>query len=155
MASVIFDSSAILALLRDEPGAEVVAGYVGDGLISAVNFKEVIKGLLRRDVPIDAALEMLEALHLDIRAHGRDDAIAAGKLSAGRGGGTTGLSDRPRTGALHETVNGKSGKAAFTVSRAGKAAGLVLTLLPASGVSRDEVVAAFDHYLANHWREWA
>jgi ParB family transcriptional regulator, chromosome partitioning protein len=75
-------------------------------------------------------------------------------VKAGRGGGSSGLSDRPRTGALHETVSGGSGKAAFTVSRAGKTAGLVFTLLPASGVSRDEVVAAFDHYLNEHWKEW-
>lgn len=80
MASIVFDASAILALLRDEPGANVVAQYIGDGLISAVNFQEVIKGLLRRDVPIDAALAMLDALHLEVRPHGRDDAIAAASL---------------------------------------------------------------------------
>jgi ribonuclease VapC len=80
MASVVFDSSAILALLRDESGAEVVAGYIGDGLISAVNLQEVIKGLLRRDVPADVGLAMLDALYLDVREHGRDDAIAAARL---------------------------------------------------------------------------
>ncbi len=80
MASIVFDASAILALLRDEPGANVVAQYIGDGLISGVNFQEVIKGLLRRDVPIDAALAMLDALHLEVRPHGRDDAIAAASL---------------------------------------------------------------------------
>jgi len=80
MASIVFDASAILTLLRDEPGADVVAQYIGDGLISAVNFQEVIKGLLRREVPIDAALAMMDALHLDVRPHGRDDAIAAAKL---------------------------------------------------------------------------
>lgn len=80
MASIVFDASAILALLRDEPGANVVGQYIGDGLISAVNLQEVIKGLLRRDVPIEAALAMLDALHLEVRPHGRDDAIAAASL---------------------------------------------------------------------------
>ena len=80
MASVVFDASAILALLRDEPGADVVARYVGDGLISAVNFQEVVKALMRREVPIKAAVDMLDALHLDVRAHGREDAIAAASL---------------------------------------------------------------------------
>ena len=42
MASVVFDASAILSLLRDEPGADVVARHVGDAIISAVNFQEVI-----------------------------------------------------------------------------------------------------------------
>jgi len=80
MASVVFDASALLALLRNEPGADVVAQYIGDGLISAVNFQEVLKALLRRSVPMDAALAILDALHLDVRAHGRDDAIGAAEL---------------------------------------------------------------------------
>ncbi len=94
MASIVFDASAILALLRDEPGADVVAQYIGDGLISAVNFQEVIKGLLRREVPIDAALAMLDALHLDVRPHERDDAIAAAKLYPATKEFGSGLGDR-------------------------------------------------------------
>jgi len=94
MASIVFDASAILALLRDEPGADVVAQYIGDGLISAVNFQEVIKGLLRREVPIDAALAMMDALHLDVRPHGRDDAIAAAKLYPATKEFGSGLGDR-------------------------------------------------------------
>lgn len=94
MASIVFDASAILALLRDEPGADVVAQYIGDGLISAVNFQEVIKGLLRREVPIDAALAMLDALHLNVRPHGRDDAIAAATLYSATKEFGSGLGDR-------------------------------------------------------------
>ena len=94
MASIVFDASAILALLRDEPGADVVAQYIGDGLISAVNFQEVIKGLLRREVPIDAALAMLDALHLDVRPHGREDAIGAATLYSATKEFGSGLGDR-------------------------------------------------------------
>ena len=64
MASVVFDASAILALLGNEPGAEIVARHIGDGIISAVNFQEVVKELLRRGIPIGVALELLDALHL-------------------------------------------------------------------------------------------
>lgn len=94
MASIVFDASAILALLRDEPGADVVAQHIGDGLISAVNFQEVVKGLLRREVPIDAALAMLDALHLDVRPHGRDDAVAAANLYPATKAFGSGLGDR-------------------------------------------------------------
>lgn len=80
MASVVFDASAILALLRDEPGADIVASHVGDGMISAVNFQEVIKELLRRGIPVTASLDLLDALHLDVRPHGRDDAVAAAAI---------------------------------------------------------------------------
>jgi len=94
VASVVFDASAVLALLRNEPGADVVAQYIGDGLISAVNFQEVLKGLLRRGVPMDAALAMLDALHLDVRAHGRDDAIGAAELITPTQQFGSGLGDR-------------------------------------------------------------
>lgn len=94
MATVVFDASAILALLRDEPGADEVARHIGDGIISAVNLQVVIKELLRRGMPMKAALEWLDALHLDIRPHGPREAInAAGLYRATRqyGGG---LGDR-------------------------------------------------------------
>jgi PIN domain nuclease of toxin-antitoxin system len=94
MASVVFDASAILALLRDEPGADVVVSYVGDGMISAVNFQEVIKELLRRGVPIEAALELLDALHLDIRAHGQLEAVTAAGLYLPTKQYGSGLGDR-------------------------------------------------------------
>lgn len=77
MAAVMFDASAILALLRDQPGAEAVARHIGDGMISAVNFQEVIKELLRRGILNDAVLDLLDALHLDIRPHGTEETIAA------------------------------------------------------------------------------
>ncbi len=48
--------------------------------MSAVNLQEVIKELLRTEIAIAPALEMVDALHLDIRGHGRDEAIAAAGL---------------------------------------------------------------------------
>ena len=40
MSRVVFDASVILAFLRAEPGAEVVSGYRGDAIVSAVNVAE-------------------------------------------------------------------------------------------------------------------
>lgn len=94
MASVVFDASAVLALLRDEPGADVVASFAGDGMISAVNLQEVIKELVRRGIPVEAALDMLDALHLDVRPHGRDDAVAAAALYPATREYGSGLGDR-------------------------------------------------------------
>lgn len=94
MASVVFDASAILGLLRNEPGAETVARHIGDGLISAVNFQEVIKELIRRGIAMETAVEILDALHLDVRPHGRDDAIAAAALYPVTRQHGSGLGDR-------------------------------------------------------------
>ena len=91
---MVFDASAILALLRDEPGAAVVARHVGDGMISAVNVQEVIKELLRRGIPMHIALDLLGALHLDVRPHGRDDAVAAAALYPATRHYGSGLGDR-------------------------------------------------------------
>ncbi|GLI98807.1 MULTISPECIES: type II toxin-antitoxin system VapC family toxin [unclassified Sphingobium] len=94
MASVVFDASALLALLRDEPGADVVASHMGDGLISAVNLQEVIKALLRRGIGIEVVREMIDALHLDVRPHKIEDAFAAGELYLSTEKYGSGLGDR-------------------------------------------------------------
>ena len=41
MSRAVLDASAMLAFLRGDPGAEVVNGYRGDALASAVNVAEV------------------------------------------------------------------------------------------------------------------
>ena len=38
----VFDSSALLALIKQEPGAQVVAGELSDGLVSPVTFAETV-----------------------------------------------------------------------------------------------------------------
>jgi PIN domain nuclease of toxin-antitoxin system len=43
VTSVVLDASALIALLRDEPGADVVRQRVAGSLISAVNYSEVLK----------------------------------------------------------------------------------------------------------------
>ena len=46
MTSAVLDASAVLALVRDEPGANKIAPHIGRAAISAVNLQEVIKELL-------------------------------------------------------------------------------------------------------------
>ena len=94
MASVVFDASAVIALLRGEPGSERIEPYAGDALISAVNLQEVIKALLVRGVPINAARQMLDALHLDVRPHAVEDAYAAAALHGATKVYGSGLGDR-------------------------------------------------------------
>ena len=48
MASAVLDSSAILAVLNDEPGADVVEAVMDDALISTVNYAEVVAKLVER-----------------------------------------------------------------------------------------------------------
>jgi PIN domain nuclease of toxin-antitoxin system len=92
--AVVFDASAILALLRGEAGADGVAALIGDGVISAVNYQEVVVALVRRGIPVAVALDMLDALHLDVRAHDRDSAVAAAALYPATREYGCGLGDR-------------------------------------------------------------
>ena len=94
MARVVYDASAVLALLRDEAGADVIAEYAGDALISTVNLQEAIKALLVRGFTIDVARAMIDALHLEIRPHTADDAYAAAELYESTKEHGRGLGDR-------------------------------------------------------------
>lgn len=94
MASVVFDASALIAVFRQEPGADVIAAYAGDGLLSAVNLQEVIKALLVRGIPISVGREMIDSMHLEIRSHGVEDAYAAAALHGATVQFGSGLGDR-------------------------------------------------------------
>jgi PIN domain nuclease of toxin-antitoxin system len=47
MTSTVLDASALLALLRGEPGAEKVKAVLPDSAMSAVNLAEVVGYLAR------------------------------------------------------------------------------------------------------------
>jgi len=94
MTSVVFDASAVLALVRDEPGADKVAPHVGRAAISAVNLQEVIKELLISGLDEATTRELLEELRLDVRAHDIGAAYAAAGLHAQTRQYGRGLGDR-------------------------------------------------------------
>ena len=80
MTSAVLDASAVLALVRDEPGGDKVAEHVGRGAISAVNLQEVVKELLVSGLEQPIIRELLVGLRLDGRAHDTDAAFAAAAL---------------------------------------------------------------------------
>ena len=94
MARAVLDASAVIALLRDEPGADIVAGYAGEALISTVNLQEAIKVLVADGVAEKVAREMLDPLGLEYRSHGAEDAWAAAVLYPMTKSRGSGLGDR-------------------------------------------------------------
>lgn len=94
MTSVVFDASAVLALVRDEPGADKVALHIGRAAISAVNLQEVIKELLLSGLGEETIRELLGELRLDVRAHDAGAAYAAAALHAQTRQYGRGLGDR-------------------------------------------------------------
>ncbi len=62
MANAVLDSSAVLAVLNAEPGADLVAALLDDALVSTVNYAEVVTKLIERgstDAQTEAALRAI------------------------------------------------------------------------------------------------
>jgi len=62
----VFDSSAVLALLYEEPGWEKIVPDLRGGLISAVNAAEVLAVLVRNEMPAAEALLALRKTGLEV-----------------------------------------------------------------------------------------
>jgi len=78
--TVVLDASAVLALLFDEPGADIVAERIAAGAtISTVNLSEVATILVRHGRDPDTVLDPRRA-QVDVLAFSDVDAIATAKL---------------------------------------------------------------------------
>ena len=61
----VFDATAVLALLQDEPDAEVLRKLLPEAIVSAVNVAEVLAKLVSRGMQVHEAQAVYGALHLD------------------------------------------------------------------------------------------
>jgi ribonuclease VapC len=80
VASAVLDSSALLAFLAGEPGAEAVAAVIGDAVVSSVNYAEVIAKLIERGGSLDQARATMMLIDLDVVDFDRSLAEQAGAL---------------------------------------------------------------------------
>jgi PIN domain nuclease of toxin-antitoxin system len=62
----VLDSSAILAVLNLEKGAEKVAPLLSNSIVSSINVAEVLTKLVERNISLENALEDLLRLGLEI-----------------------------------------------------------------------------------------
>jgi ribonuclease VapC len=77
--SVVLDSSAVLAALRQEAGAEVVRDLLPDARVSAVNLAEIV-AVLARSNPAERVAEILREVRLDVFPANASLAADAGLL---------------------------------------------------------------------------
>jgi ribonuclease VapC len=82
VSSVVLDSSALLAFVHGEPGAEAVAQVVGDALMSSVNLAEVVTKLVERTGSLEAARVALGMAAVDVVDFDAPQAEQAGALVA-------------------------------------------------------------------------
>ena len=57
--SIVLDASAVIALINEEPGADVVDAALDDAVISAVNLSEVIAVLIDAGFELERAQAMV------------------------------------------------------------------------------------------------
>jgi PIN domain nuclease of toxin-antitoxin system len=93
VTAAVLDASAVLADIRDEPGAQAVRARMADAVISAVNFAEVITKLIDHGQPEAAEVFATTAAYRVVVV---DQALAAlaGMLHAETRGTGVSLGDR-------------------------------------------------------------
>jgi PIN domain nuclease of toxin-antitoxin system len=80
VSDIAFDASALIAIMRGEPGADVVASYLGRAVISTVNIAEVYGRLLREAFRPDEFRRLIEALDVDIVGFTTEHTYLAGRM---------------------------------------------------------------------------
>jgi ribonuclease VapC len=76
----VLDSSAVLAWVRGEPGADLVGERLATAVISAVNWSETVQKFVQHGVTVDRAIGRLLALGLSVEPLTVADAVAAARL---------------------------------------------------------------------------
>ena len=66
MSEVVLDASALMAVLREVPGAAAVEAVLDDAAVSTVNLSEVQAKLVERGTPAQIAWSWLVDLDLDV-----------------------------------------------------------------------------------------
>jgi PIN domain nuclease of toxin-antitoxin system len=90
---IVLDTSALVALLRREPGHEVVASHWATACISAVNLSETLARIAREGIEPRAIKQQLDDLGLGVIDFDPAQAVTAGEIREHARGYGVGLAD--------------------------------------------------------------
>ena len=83
MSGAVFDSSAVLAIINAERGAERATEMLDGALLSAVNHAEVVTKLVEKGMDRDQARSTILKIGLEVSDFGIDLADRTGELRQG------------------------------------------------------------------------
>jgi ribonuclease VapC len=82
VTAVVLDASALIALIKAEPGAARVAAVVSEARMNAINFAEVVSHFDFLGTPLEQIEAMLAPLSVEVVPADRKLAMVAGTLRA-------------------------------------------------------------------------
>jgi ribonuclease VapC len=123
MTEWVLDASAMLALMRGEPGANRVAAALAASVISSVNAAEVVTKLLREGVSPQSARQAVLSLDCPIVSVDAELGLRAGTLAAATRPNSLSLGDR-----ICLALAERERVPALTADRAWRALGLEISV---------------------------